>query len=163
MVPKRHLPGNRAFLDGNLARRKMPPEPSEYVIWDTELAGFGMRVRPSGNRYWFVRLRRRGRHCRVSLGKVDEVDALTARGEARKRLAEVALDGLPRRVSVKVAPLFSDYSDEFWTDCARQWKGSTQKRNLDAINCDLLPRFGKMRLTLLANRTLCAGATIART
>ncbi len=26
-----------------------------------------MRVRPSGNRYWFVRLRRRGRHCRVSL------------------------------------------------------------------------------------------------
>ena len=34
----------------------MPPEPSEYVIWDSELAGFGMRVRPSGNRYWFVRL-----------------------------------------------------------------------------------------------------------
>lgn len=149
MVPKRHLPGNRAFLDGNLARRKMPPAPSEYVIWDTELAGFGMRVRPSGNRYWFVRLRRRGRHCRVSLGKVDEVDALTARGEARKRLAEVALDGLPRRISVKVAPLFSDYFDEFWTDYARHWKGSTQKRNLDAINRDLLPRFGTMRLDLI--------------
>lgn len=149
MVPKRHLPGNRAFLDGNLARRRMPPEPSEYVIWDTELAGFGMRVRPSGNRYWFVRLRRRGRHCRVSLGKVDVVDALTARGEARKRLAEVALDGLPRRVSVKVAPLFSDYSDEFWTDYARHWKKSTQKRNLDAIKRDLLPRFGTMRLDLI--------------
>jgi integrase len=149
MVPKRLLPGNRAFLDGNLARRKMPPEPSEYVIWDTELAGFGMRVRPSGNRYWFVRLRRRGRHCRISLGKVDDVDALTARGEARKRLAEVALDGLPRRVSVKVAPLFSDYSDEFWTDYARHWKASTQKRNLDAIKRDLLPRFGTMRLDLI--------------
>jgi len=149
MVPKRHLPGNRAFLDGNLARRKMPPAPSEYVIWDTELAGFGLRVRPSGNRYWFIRLRRRGRHCRVSLGKVDEVDALTARGEARKRLAEVALDGLPRRVSVKIAPLFSDYSDEFWTDYARHWKSSTQKRNLDAIRRDLLPRFGTMRLDLI--------------
>lgn len=165
MVPKRHLPGNRAFLDGNLARRKMPPAPSEYVIWDTELAGFGMRVRPSGNRYWFVRLRRRGRHCRVSLGKVDEVDALTARGEARNRLAEVALDGLPRRVSVKVAPLFSDYSDEFWTDYARHWKGSTQKRNLDAINRDLLPRFGKMRLDLIGKsdvvrwRDDCANAS----
>lgn len=147
MVLKRHLPGNRAFLDSNLARRKMPPAPSEYVIWDTELAGFGMRIRPSGNRYRFVRLRRRGRHCRVSLGKVDEVDAVTARGEARKRLAEVALDGMPRRVSVKVASLFSDYSDEFWTDYARHWKGSPQKRNPDAINRNLLPRFGKMRLT----------------
>lgn len=149
LVPKRLLPGNRAFLDGNLARRKMPPAPSEYVIWDTELAGFGMRVRPSGNRYWFVRLRRRGRHCRVGLGNVEEVDALTARGEARKRLAEVALDGLPRRVSVKVAPLFSDYFDEFWTDYARNWKISTQKRNFDAIRRDLLPRFAKMRLDLI--------------
>jgi integrase len=149
MVPKRLLPGNRAFLDGNLARRKMPPAPSEYVIWDTELAGFGMRVRPSGNRYWFVRLRRRGRHCRVSLGRVEEVDALTARGEARKRLAEVALDGLPRRVSTKVAPLFADYFEEFWADYARHWKASTQKRNRDAIRRDLLPRFGKMRLDLI--------------
>ena len=105
MVPKRLLPGNRAYLDGNLARRKFRPAASEYVIWDTELAGFGLRVRPSGNRYWFVRLRRRGRHCRVSLGKVEDVDALTARGEARKRLAEVALEGLPQRVTTKIAPV----------------------------------------------------------
>ncbi|WP_231735434.1 site-specific integrase [Novosphingobium sp. CCH12-A3] len=146
LVPNPLLPGFRAFLDGNLARRKMPHGPGEYDVWDTELAGFGMRIRASGNRYWFVRLRRRGRHCRVSLGKVDVVDAQTARGEARKRLAEVALDGLPRRASSKIAPLFADYFHEFWTDYARHWKASTQARNAAAYKQDLLPRFGKMRL-----------------
>ncbi|MCB2076224.1 MAG: tyrosine-type recombinase/integrase [Gammaproteobacteria bacterium] len=149
MVPKRLLPGNRAYLDGNLARRKFSPAASEYVIWDTELAGFGLRVRPSGNRYWFVRLRRRGRHCRVSLGKVEDVDALTARGEARKRLAEVALEGLPQRVTTKIAPVVDDYAEEFWTDCARHWKESTQKRNRNVLVADILPHFGKMRLDLI--------------
>lgn len=149
MVPKRLLPGNRAYLDGNLARRKLPAAPTEYVIWDTELAGFGMRVRPSGKRYWFVRLRHRGKHRRVSLGRIEEVEAQTARGEARKRLAEVALDGLPRRVSVKIAPVLDDYVEEFWTDCARHWKVSTQARNRSALRLEVLPRFGTMRLDLI--------------
>ncbi|WP_343033355.1 Arm DNA-binding domain-containing protein [Altericroceibacterium indicum] len=38
-------------------------------MWDTELAGFGLRVRPSGNYFWFVRVRHRGKHRRISLGR----------------------------------------------------------------------------------------------
>lgn len=67
MVPNRLLPGNRAYLDGNLVRRKLPIGLREYVIRDNELAGFGLRVRPTGKRYWYVRARRRGKHRRVSL------------------------------------------------------------------------------------------------
>ena len=51
MVPNRLLPGNRAYLDGNLVRRNLPLAAREYVIWDNELAGFGLRVRPTGKRY----------------------------------------------------------------------------------------------------------------
>ena len=149
MVPKRLLPGNRAYLDGNLVRRKQPTAPREYVIWDTELAGFGLRVRPSGLRSWFVRVRRRGVHRRITLGRVEDVDAVTARGEARRMLAEVALDGLPRRVAQKIAPVFSEYVDEFWRDCGHHWKPSTQKRNRDAIQRDILPHFGAMRLDVI--------------
>ena len=47
MVPNRQKPGRRALLDGNFARRKLLLRTSEYCIWDTELAGFGLRVRPS--------------------------------------------------------------------------------------------------------------------
>ena len=149
MVPNRLLPGNRAYLDGNLVRRKLPVAASDYVIWDNELAGFGLRVRPSGKRYWFVRVRQRGKHRRASLGCTEDVDALTARGEARKLLAEVALDGLPQRVGVKVAPVMSDYAEEFWTDYARHWKLSTQKRNREALKRHILPDFGPMRIDLV--------------
>ena len=147
--PQSALPGNRAYLDGNLIRRKMGESDLDQVIWDNELAGFGLRIRPSGKRYWFVRLRQRGRHRRISLGCTDDVDAPTARGEARRLLAEVALDGLPKRVAVKVAPVLSDYVEEFWTDCARHWKPSTQKRNRNALNTEILPVFGAMRIDLI--------------
>lgn len=49
MVPSRQKPGRRVLLDGNFARRKLVLRTSEYCIWDTELAGFGLRVRPTGN------------------------------------------------------------------------------------------------------------------
>ena len=149
MVPKRLLPGNRAYLDGNLARRKLPTAPREYAIWDTELAGFGLRVRPSGLRSWFVRVRRRGKHQRITLGSVEDVDANSARGAARRHLAEVALDGLPQRVARKIAPVFTDYVEEFWQDCGHHWKPSTQKRNRDAIKHDIVPHFGAMRLDVI--------------
>ncbi len=94
MVPRRRKPGRRALLDGNFARRKLPLRETEYCIWDTELAGFGLRVRPSGNYFWFVRVRHRGKHRRISLGRTDELDASVARAQARRILAEVAL-GIP--------------------------------------------------------------------
>ena len=68
---------------------------------------------------------------------------------ARKLLAEVALDGLPRRVAAKIAPILSDYADEFWTDYSSHWKPSTQKRNQSALKLDILPVFGSMRLDLI--------------
>ncbi|WP_235982355.1 Arm DNA-binding domain-containing protein [Novosphingobium aerophilum] len=82
MVPKRRKPGRRALLDGNFARRKLPLRETEYCIWDTELAGFGLRVRPTGNTYWFVRLRHRGKHRRITLGRSDELAAELARAQA---------------------------------------------------------------------------------
>ncbi|GIX19169.1 MAG: hypothetical protein KatS3mg120_0845 [Erythrobacter sp.] len=98
MVPSRRKPGRRALLDGNFARRKLPLRETEYCIWDTELAGFGLRVRPSGNYYWFVRLRHRGKHRRITLGRSDELAADLARTQARRLLAEVDTRKNPSRL-----------------------------------------------------------------
>ncbi len=146
MVPRRHKPGRRAFLDGNFARRKLPLAASEYCIWDTELPGFGLRVRPTGRYYWFVRLRHRGKHRRITLGCTDDVDAVLARTQARRLLAEVALDGLPKRAVVKATPSMNDYVETYWTDISCYWKPSTTKRNRDAWRKDLAPAFGEMRV-----------------
>lgn len=146
MVPRRQRPGRRALLDGNFARRKLELREREYCIWDTELAGFGLRVRPSGNCYWFVRLRHRGKHRRITLGKSDELDAGLARAQARRLLAEVALDGLPKRAVVKATPTMSDFVDTNWDDLSRVWKPSTTARNRNAWKHSLAPVFGDMRV-----------------
>jgi hypothetical protein len=119
MVPTAKKPGRRAFLDGNFARRRLPFLPYEYCIWDTELAGFGLRVRPSGRYFWFARVRHRGTQRRVSLGCIEDVDAALARTQAKRLLAEVALDGLPKRAVVKATPTMSDFVATYWTDIAR--------------------------------------------
>lgn len=41
MVSAAKKQGNRAFLDGNFARRNLPLKTNEYCIRDTELSGFG--------------------------------------------------------------------------------------------------------------------------
>ncbi|MEZ0497613.1 tyrosine-type recombinase/integrase [Sphingomonas sp. IW22] len=146
MVPSRQKPGRRAYLDGNFARRKLPLRAREYCIWDTMLPGFGLRVRPTSRYYWFVRLRHRGKHRRVSLGRTTDVDAELARTQARRLLAEVTLDGLPKRTVVKATPLFTDYVETYWSDIARCWKPSTTKRNRDAWQRDLAPVFGHLRV-----------------
>lgn len=146
MVPNRKKPGRRALLDGNFVRRKLPLRASEYCIWDSELAGFGLRVRPTGNYFWFVRLRHRGKHRRVSLGRTDDVDAQLARTQARRLLAEVALDGLPKRTVIKSTPPMADFVGAYWDDIARYWKPSTRERNWAAWRLDLAPVFGAMRV-----------------
>lgn len=143
MVPNRQKPGRRAFLDGNYARRKHPVRAGEYTIWDTELVGFGLRVRPSGRCFWTVRIRHRGKQRRVTLGRPEDVEAVVARAQARRLLAEVALDGLPKRTVVKATPAMNDYVDIYWTDIARYWKPSTAKRNAAAWRRDLAPVFGQ--------------------
>ena len=146
MVPKRRRSARRALLDGNFARRKLPLRDREYCIWDTELAGFGLRVRPSGNYFWFVRLRHRGKHRRITLGRTDELEAGLARTQARRILAEAALDGLPKRAVVKATPTMTDFVEAYWDDLSRVWKPSTTKRNWDAWRLDIKPTFGDTRV-----------------
>ena len=146
MVPNRKKPGRRAFLDGNFARRTLRLLPREYCIWDTDLPGFGLRVRPSGRYGWFVRLRHRGKQRRVSLGWTEDVDCTVARAQARRLLAEAALDGLPKRAVVKATPTMSDFVATYWDDIARTWKPSTAARNQQAWRTDLAPSFGELRV-----------------
>jgi integrase len=146
MVPRQRKPGRRVLLDGNFARRNLPLRESEYCIWDSELPGFGLRVRPSGRYFWFVRLRHRGKHRRFTLGRSDELDASLARAQARRLLAEAALDGLPKRAVVKATPILSDFVETYWGDLSRVWKASTTKRNWNAWKGTLAPEFGSMRV-----------------
>lgn len=131
-------------LDGNVARRAVADR--EFIYWDTELPGFGLRTFPSGAKSWFLQFRQLGTQKRVTLGKVGKTTAEAARAAARARFASVALDGLPspqpaRKPSRAIS--FREYAPQFWEDYARHWKPTTRDRNHSAIFKELVSIFGR--------------------
>ena len=62
----------------------------DYVIWDDELPGFGLRVFSSGKRSYVIQYRIRGRSRRYTIGLHGAWAPQTARREAKVQLGRVA-------------------------------------------------------------------------
>jgi hypothetical protein len=62
----------------------------DYLIWDNELPGFGLRVFSSGKRSYVIQYRTRGRSRRYTIGLHGAWAPETARREARVQLGRVA-------------------------------------------------------------------------
>ena len=136
------MPRRKRLTDAGIARLR--PQVREYTLWDTGVAGLGVRVRPSGSRT-FIYHRKTDRGVRkmsfgpAALRKVEEVrracmEAATATTDAD--------DACHRK-----APLFRDFVAGQWkADCFERCKLSTQKGFRSMLNRHLLPAFGDRRL-----------------
>lgn len=131
-------------LDGNTARRRCPP--SLTTLWDGELPGFGLRLRPTGSKRWIVVYRERQVRRTVTLGCPTKLPAEVARRKARAILAANQLDGLPTKPKARPERLFREYAREFWRDYSRHWKPATQSKNKRVLRNELLPTFGCLTL-----------------
>jgi hypothetical protein len=60
----------------------------DYLIWDDELPGFGLRVFSSGKRSYVIQYRTKGRSRRYTIGLHGAWAPETARREARCNSAE---------------------------------------------------------------------------
>lgn len=138
-------------LDGNFARRRFPPTVGEQTFWDSELPGFGLRVRKNGGVGTFiVTVYHRGRRTRLTLGRAGEVRALDACAEAKKALAATHLDGRPKPPPKPTQVTLAAYADEFIRDYGPRWKPSTRKRNANILRLSLLPVFGSQGVAEIA-------------
>jgi integrase len=84
------------FSKETIATLTLPEGKTDYLVFDDELPGFGVRIRAGGKRVWVCQYRTSGRQRRESLGDVRRVDLKTARKAAQKRFAEVLLGGDPQ-------------------------------------------------------------------
>lgn len=109
-------------------------------IRDTALAGFGVRVLPSGGKCFFLHTQHEGQRIWKIVGDPADMTVADARERARRVLAAVR-SGHPDGET-----LFETVAEEAFRRHGRQWKPSTLAVNRNYLNAHILPRFAGERI-----------------
>lgn len=123
--------------------------------WDTELAGFGLRIKPSGVKTYLIQYRSGGRTRKHTLGKHGILTPDQARSMARERLAEVAKGNDPsaQRRADREAPNVHELTDDYIQRHAIPNKRESSIRNdRQMIDRLITPKIGTMKVTEVTQR-----------
>jgi integrase len=124
------------------------PSGVRYVLWDTELKGFGVRVETSGLKSFLVRYRHLGRRRFLSLGRFGEITPEQARLLAQKALSKVreGADPADERSQDREAITVKKLVERFLADHVeekRKSKTATHYRSI--LEGYLVPKFGSKK------------------
>lgn len=125
------------------------PKDKDYFIWDSETAGFGLRVFSTGRKSYLIQYRTGGRTRRMTLGKHGVLTPDEARNLAKERLVDVVKGGNPSEEKrlYSQAPTMSDFCELFMERYAKQnLKTSTFKEYRRCIDIFIKPAMGTHKL-----------------
>lgn len=124
-----------------------------YVVWDSDLKGFGLRVYPSGVKTWIFDYRpgeggRRQVKKRITIGKMGDLTPDQARRKAEELRAQVKLGGDPHaeKERRRQALTFAELAEMFLRDhIEAKRKRSTAQTYRDQFERYLIPRLGAIK------------------
>jgi site-specific recombinase XerD len=140
------------------------PDGRELFVWDDTLAGFGLRMMPTGAASYLVQYRTpEGRTRRLVIGKVGTLTPEEARRLARDRLASVASGADPSaqrheaREAITVAELCEKYLEaarggQVLTRFRRAKRASTVAIDEGRVSRHIVPLIGTLRADKLTRK-----------
>ncbi len=135
----------------------LKPAESEFVVWDNELACFGVRVRPSGAMTYVVQYRAgRGRGApsrKMTLGRVGQLTPDEARLAARRTLGAVAhgADPVGKRRLDREALSVADLANRFMAEHVNaKRKPTTAALYSHLVDSYIVPSLGGKKAATLA-------------
>jgi integrase len=112
---------------------KLPKGKSDCIVFDDDIAGFGLRLREGGSRTWVYQYRIGKKQRRMALGSAKSVPLILARKNASDLEAKVRLGGDPA-MNKKIARLEADntfavLADRFLEARRPAWRTRTYEEN----------------------------------
>lgn len=129
----------------------------DYFAWDSELEGFGVRVRPSGKKMFQVQYRKGGRTRRVGIGRYGTVTPEMARSKAKEILGAVAIGQNPAEfISMeRAAPTMAHLCERFLEEYAAQRLKPRTFRDYELTIARLVkPNLGSFRVSDVHRRDI---------
>lgn len=141
---------------------------SDQVLWDDDLAGFGLRVKPSGAKSFIIQYRNaQGVSRRLTLGQFGHITPKEARALAKGHLGRVAKDKTDKDKpqTAKADPAeekrrttagatVADLCAEYLKANEGLIKASTLKMDRSRISCHVKPLLGARRVASLTRRDI---------
>ena len=139
---------------------KHMPGLKDFIIWDTELTGFGCKVTPKNRRMYFLYYRTKAREQRrLTIGNHESMKPGDARDIARKMLAEVAqgFDPSRSRAAALVAPTVNELCTRYMSEYAETRKKASSIRNdRRLIDTHVLPNLGNKKVASVVRSDMMA-------
>jgi integrase len=130
----------------------LKPREGEYFVWDSALAGYGVRIQTTGAMSFVVKYRagsgRAAPTRRLTLAKVGTITPDEARTLAKKTLGSVAhgADPAAQRAADKRASTFAEVAEQFLTEhVAAKRSASSARSYRDLLERLAFPEIGKRK------------------
>ena len=136
---------NLPRLTDALARSlTLPPNLKDKIFFNSELGGFGIRVRESGSRAWVVQFDIGGRTRKMTLGSTDVLTAAKARARAKDVLAAVRLGRDPANEKSSARAKAGKTFGSMLADYLDHQRSALKPRSFEEVERHLINHCGPM-------------------
>ena len=129
----------------------------DVIVWDRALAGFGVRVYPSGRKVYVVQSRAGGGPRRVTLGTHGEITATQARKRAAQVIDRIKRGEEPGPLLPQAGTTVADLAERYMSaHVAQNCNAHTAGIYRGSLENHILPALGMMPLSLVERAHISA-------